>query len=405
MLRSVLCKEETSEVSPFRAVTVALAGTLGVGNIVGVANAVWIGGAGAIFWMWISALVAMILKYGEIVLAVCHRRRKGNSFCGGAYYYIKDYFDVKRMKRTGAVLSVLFAFLMILNALSTGCIIQVNAVSSVFRGIVNVPRWVSALLLSLLILPLLRRGIKGISALTELLVPIMSCGYLILSAAVLILRRDALGEAVASIFREACTPLGASGGVIGFLTSRALRVGVMRGLLSNEAGCGTAPTAHAAADARSPGAQGIWGVFEVFVDTIVLCTVTALVILVSFDEVHMLGSDPVMMTVRAYTAVLGDWAKWFFCAAVFCFGYATVLCWSSYAMESLSFLSHRKRWKALYVPLLWIAILIGATSAPNGVWMLSDGVIAAMTSVNLLVLWLMRREIRQETLFWNKSGA
>jgi AGCS family alanine or glycine:cation symporter len=277
-------------------------------------------------------------------------------------------------------------------------LIQANAVSMAFQGVLGIPTWISGLVLVALTLPVIVRGAKGISALTELLVPIMTLGYLILSAAVLILRRDAIGESFASIFREAFTVEGAGGGLIGFLTSRALRTGTMRGLLSNEAGCGTAPTAHAAAHTQSPAAQGVWGIFEVFVDTILLCTATALVILVSFDDVEMLGSDAVMMTIRAYSAVLGGWSEWFFCAAILCFGYSTVLCWANYGMEALLFLTVKKRWRALYVLMLGVCIVLGAVIAPDSVWTVADFAIAWLTALNLLMLVLMRREVKAETL-------
>ena len=386
-----------SGVSPFRAVMLALAGTLGVGNIVGVANAVWLGGAGAIFWMWISALVAMILKYAEILLAVAHRRRAGNGFLGGAYYYIKDHFESLGRFRTAATVSGVFALFMIVDAIGMGCVIQVNAVSMAFHGVWNVPPLVSGLILALLSIPVILKGVKGVSALTELLVPIMTGGYLILSLAVLLIRRDALGEAFVSIFREAFSAESMSGGVIGFLTCRALRTGTMRGLLSNEAGCGTAPTAHAAADAKSPGAQGVWGIFEVFVDTILLCTATALVILVSLPNVAGLGNNAVMMTIHAYSSVLGEWASWFFAVAILCFGYATVLCWANYGLESLSFLSRKPVWKYLYFLTLSLTVPLGSVAAPESVWTLTDVAITVLTSVNLLMLLLMRREIRRET--------
>ena len=385
-------------VSPFRAVMLALAGTLGVGNIVGVANAIWIGGAGAVFWMWISALVAMLLKYAEILLAVRHRREgRDGSFFGGAYYYIKDYFQSHGHFRTAAILSAVFALLMLVNALSMGCVIQANAVSMAFRGVLGVPVWVCGIVLAALTVPVIVKGVHGISALTELLVPIMTAGYVILSVAVLILRRDSIGEAFASILQGAFTPTGVGGGVLGFLTSRALRTGTMRGLLSNEAGCGTAPTAHASANTKSPAAQGVWGIFEVFVDTILLCTVTALVILVNLPEVGMLGSDSVMMTVRAYSSVLGGWSEWFFCAAILCFGYATLLCWANYGAESLRVLSQKPIWRYLYFFAFGVCILLGSVSAPDRIWDISDFAITALTSINLLMLFLMRREVREET--------
>lgn len=397
MLAAMRTPSAGEGVSPFRAVTLALAGTLGVGNIVGVANAVWVGGAGAVFWMWISALVAMILKYAEILLAVLHRRTGKQGFFGGAYYYIKDHFLSRGHGRAAKWMSALFAGLMIAVALSMGCVIQVNAVSTSFEGVLGVPAWVSGFVLLLITLPVIVRGTKGISGLTELLVPIMTLGYLVLSAAVLILRRDAVGAAFMSIFQGAFSAQSLGGGIVGFLTSKALQSGTMRGLISNEAGCGTAPTAHAAANTESPAAQGVWGIFEVFVDTVLLCTVTALVILVSFSEVEMLGADSAMMTIRAYSTVLGRGAEWFFCAAMLCFGYATLLCWANYGLESLKALSRKPVWRYLYFLAFGACIIVGALIAPDSIWSVADFAIAVMTSVNLLMLILMRREVKRET--------
>ncbi len=397
MLRALRMPSEGS-VSPFRAVTLALAGTLGVGNIVGVASAVWLGGAGAVLWMWVSALLAMVLKYAEILLAVSHRRtdRRGGFF-GGAYYYIKDHFDAHGCHIAACVLSVTFAVLMVVVSLTMGCVVQGNAVASALSGVTGAPTWLGGALLVGLTLPVILRGSRGISALTELLVPIMSAGYVILSAAVLIIRRDAVGDAFLSIFRSAFSSAGVGGGAIGFLTSQALRVGTMRGLLSNEAGCGTAPTAHASAATAHPAAQGVWGIFEVFVDTILLCTATALVILVSYPEVEPLGDNAVMMAIRAYSVVLGGWSEWFFCAAILCFGYATLLCWASYGQEALGFLA-RRRWLRLgFVPVFGVFLFIGSIAAPSGIWDLADTAIAALTTLNLAMLLLMRDEIVQVT--------
>ena len=396
MLSAFVGEKKGDRTSSFRAMMLALAGTLGVGNIVGVANAIAIGGAGAVFWMWFSALFAMILKYAEILLAVSHRRtdEKGNFF-GGAVYYIRDCFLSFRWNRIAVTVPAFFAILLITNALSIGCVVQVRAVGETLDAVVGIPTVYSGVLLVLLTLPLLARGTKGISALTEYLVPIMTAGYVILSVAVLILRREVLGEALLSIWQGAFTPESAVGGVSGFLLSRALRVGTMRGLLSNEGGCGTAPTAHAAADAKSPAHQGVWGIFEVFTDTIVLCTATALVILVSGVDT---ASGGVMTTVSAYSSVLGGFAEWFFSAAVFCFGYATLLCWGSYGMESVRFLSPRKLWRVMYIFAFGLCVLFGVRGAPEVVWNIGDFGIATMTVINLFAMILMRREIKRETL-------
>ena len=396
-LLAALTRTSSSGVSPFRSVTLALAGTLGVGNIVGVANAIAVGGAGAVLWMWGSALAAMILKYAEILLAVRHRRtNRHGHHTGGAVYYIRDALEARCKPRLAGLLSGLFACLMVLNALSMGCVIQANAVSSVLDGVLGVPPLICALLLGLLTLPMLRLGPRGISAFTEYLVPIMSAGYLILSATVLILRWEAIPHALEQILQEAFTPRGATGGVVGVLTSSALRSGTMRGLLSNEAGCGTAPTAHASANTDSPAAQGVWGIFEVFADTILLCSLTALVILVApFSPSPALS--PVMLTVKAYSSVLGGWSELFFCGAVFCFGYATVVCWGSYGGESLGFLTRRRSVRMLYSVLFLLCIPLGCFTALDAVWTVSDLAITALTTVNLVVLLLLRREIREET--------
>ena len=397
MLRA-MGRSSSDGVSPFRAVTMALAGTLGVGNVVGVAGALLIGGAGAIFWMWISALFAMILKYAEILLAVAHSQtRRNKTRFGGAVYYIKACFSECNHPRLGTILSFVFSLLMILNALCMGCIIQVNAVASVSEGVLGISPILIGGLLLLLTAPVILRGTKGISALTEYLVPIMSLGYAILSIAVLLIRRDEVLPAFSRIFSEALSPMGAAGGATGFLTARALRVGTMRGLLSNEAGCGTAPTAHASANTDSPAAQGVWGIFEVFVDTILLCTLTALVILVAIPDLHDFGLSPVMMTARAYGSVLGEWSEYFFATAVFCFGYATLICWAGYGMESVRAITRRKKYLRLYLLLFCLCIPLGSALSLNAVWGLSDFAIASLTSINLAVLVLMRRSIRRET--------
>ena len=398
MLSAMRGGGEKGKTSSFRAMMLALAGTLGVGNIVGVANAIAIGGAGAVFWMWISALFAMILKYAEIVLSVSHRRTgKEGRYFGGATYYIRDCFVSRRREHLAVIVPIIFSALFVINALSIGCAVQVRAVAETLDDVVGIPTVYSGVLLVLLTLPLLARGTRGISALTEYLVPIMTAGYIVLSVAVLIIKRDVLDDALFSIWQDAFKPESAVGGVSGFLLSRALRVGTMRGLLSNEGGCGTAPTAHAEADAKSPAHQGIWGIFEVFADTIVLCTATALVILVSGVD---MTSGGVMMTVTAYSSVLGGFAEWFFCAAVFCFGYATLLCWGNYGMESVRFLSPKKRWRALYVLAFGFCILFGVRTSYELVWNIGDFCIGTMTVINLVVLLLLRKEVREETLLF-----
>ncbi len=386
----------SGEGSPRRALMQALAGTLGVGNLVGVAGAIRIGGAGAILWMWVSALLAMVLKYAEILLSVSHSREAHGKRFGGAFYYIKDRFDAHRLFRTGGLVASVFACLMLLNSLTMGCVIQVNAVASATQEGIGLSPLLCGILLCLLTLPPLCMGRSGIAAVTDVLVPLMTVGYLILSICVLFLRRDALGEAVLSIFRSAFSPEATAGGVVGFLTSRALRVGTMRGILSNEAGCGTSPTAHAGAQ-NLPAHQGVWGILEVAVDTLLLCSVSALVILTGEDPT-LFGGNDILICMQAYSLELGRPAKIFFALAVASFGYATLLCWGNYGLESLRSISRRPVVRILYVIAFAIAVFIGIQPLSEAVWNLSDFCIAAMTSVNLTVLLLSRREILKNTL-------
>ncbi len=405
MIKAMLAPNENEKdgISPFRSVTMALAGTLGVGNIVGVASAIALGGFGAIFWMWISALVAMILKYAEIVLAVSHRRKRQKDILekenhGGAMYYIKDYFELNGKKKLGVILAAVFAVFCVIDSISMGCIVQVNAVSSAFWGVSGIPTWLCGGLLTIMTALVITKGTRGISALTEYLVPLMSLGYIVMSVAVMIVCRDRLPEAVGKIFRDAFSVSSSAGGVLGFLVSDALRFGTMRGLLSNEAGCGTAPFAHAASNTNEPAKQGVWGIFEVFVDTIILCTMTALVIILNYDDACAYASDGIMMTVKAYSAVLGKGAEYFLALAVLLFAYATVICWAQYGRESVSYLfPNKKRPTSIFMVVFCASVFIGSIIAPSEVWTLADFSIGSMTVMNVLIICLMSVEVRAIT--------
>lgn len=405
MIKAMITPNENEKdgISPFRSVTMALAGTLGVGNIVGVASAIALGGFGAIFWMWISALVAMILKYAEITLAVSHRRKRKKDLFeeenhGGAMFYIKDYFELHGKKKLGVILASVFAAFCVVDSISMGCIVQVNAVSSAFKGVSSVPTWVCGILLTVMTALVITKGTSGISALTEYLVPLMSLGYIIMSVAVMIIGRDRLPEAMGAIFRDAFSVSSTAGGVLGFLVSDALRFGTMRGLLSNEAGCGTAPFAHAASNTSEPAKQGVWGIFEVFVDTIILCTMTALVIILNFDDAVSYASDGIMMTVKAYSAVLGKGAEYFLAIAVLLFAYATVICWAQYGRESVSFLfPNKKRPIKIFTAIYCVSVFVGSVIAPSAIWTLADFCLGSITLMNLLTICLMAPEVRTLT--------
>lgn len=400
IIRSMLKRQKKGGISPFRAVTLALAGTLGVGNIAGVASSIAIGGFGSVFWMWVSALVAMVLKYAEIVLSIAHRRVEDGEYRGGASYYIYDLFATKGKKFFGRTLGALFAFLCIVNAITMGGMIQSNAISSSFDGVFHLPRWAVGAVVAVLCVVVISGNAKWVSAFSEKTVPLMTLGYILLSVAVLSVKHELIGEAFAVIFKDALTLDSAAGGVLGFLISRGLKAGCMRGLMSNEAGCGTAPTAHAAAECKSPAAQGFWGIFEVFVDTILLCTLTALVIIVSIlggGNALSFANDPMMMAIKAYSSVLGGWSEYYMTVSIFLFAFATIVCWAHYGKESIVYLTKKRLPVSIYVILFSLFVFVGAISAPKSAWLAADLALGIMTIINLVVLFLMRQEVKKET--------
>lgn len=403
ILRSVFKPKRSTGISPFKALTMALAGTLGVGNIVGVATALYLGGAGAVFWMVFSALVAMVLKYAEICLAVRHRRFDENGRpVGGAPYYIQDGLIAIGHPKLGKLLAIVFGLLCLVNTFTMGSMLQANAVAGALNEGFHIPLWLSGLVIGGFCILALKGGAARIASMTEKIVPLMTLGFLLLCAGVLILRYDRILPAVSEIFDKAFDLTSMSGGIAGFLTARGVRYGVMRGLVSNEAGCGTAPMAHAAAETDSPAEQGILGLVEVFVDTVLLCSVTALAILVSDSGPYAFGEDGVRTAQAAFSSVLGNWAGIFFAVSVFFFGVATILCWSHYGMTSVrAVLGTRKKlcgvFEKIFPVAFGISVVAGAVASPAGVWTLADGALAIMTIINLLTLLLMNREVAEET--------
>ncbi len=403
IIKSLTKKNTRSGISPFKAVTLALAGTLGVGNIVGVSAAITLGGFGAVFWMWISALCAMLLKYAEIVLAMRHRRydADGRPY-GAAMYYINDKFSSLALSSLGKILAAIFALFCILNALTMGSMIQSNAISESFEGVFKLPPVICGAVIALLSLLILPRGTDAMAKFTEILVPLMSLGYIVISLAILIIKRDMLGYALRAIISDAFSIDSAASGFLGFLLSRALRFGTMRGLISNEAGCGTAPTAHAASNTQSAVEQGFWGIFEVFADTILLCTMTALVVIINFGDLRY-KSSMIMLTIDAYSNVLGNSASIFLSIAVLCFGFATIICWGHYGIESVGYFTKNKAMKRLFIALYCASVFVGAFAASDAIWRLADFAIGAMTLINLMMLVLCSGEVKKETEIYFKA--
>lgn len=389
---SALKSSTVDGISPLRAMILALAGTLGVGNIAGVASAIAIGGAGAVFWMLVSAIAAIPIKYAEIVLAVCHRRRdKSGKPHGGAYFYIEEHGT-----QTAKFLAVFFAVLCLIASLTMGCAVQSNAIAVSMEGALGFPPIICGIVVGVLTLTVASGGLTRISLLTEKLIPLISGAYIIMSLYVIFTNTPLLGEISADIINGAFSPNALGGGIIGFLTSRALRIGVTRGIVSNEAGCGTAPIAHASAEVKSPAAQGIWGMCEVAIDTIVICTLTAFVVLIAEKHGVALSMDGMAGAANAFGRFI-PFSGLILCAFVAVFAFCTIVCWFYYGTESLSYLTNSRRVGEIYLVIYSLCAALGCVSKSTTVWSLSDLTISAMCAVNLIAVMLGSREIKDET--------
>ena len=401
IIKSLFIKKEGSGVSPIRAVIFALAGTLGVGNIVGVASAIALGGAGAVFWMWISAFFAMILKYSEVVLALLHRRMRGDGFYGGAMYYMKDFF--KSCKKIGNIFTFVFAILCLINGFTMGCIIQSNAIANSFASTFGIDEVLVGVLLAIFSVIVFFFNGKKIFSLCERLVPFVSLLYIVMSLAVILPMKDKVPFIFEEILEGAFSFRSAGAGALGFLMSKALRYGTIRGLFSNEAGCGSSPIAHATANTNSAVEQGFLGIFEVFIDTILICTMTALVILLNWDSaVHYLSS-PIMMAFSAFAATLGELSNVLLSISVFLFAFATIVCWGYYGKECIYFLNPSKRAEKFYYGLYVIFVFVGSYISLDFIWELADFAVGGMTLMNLLIISLMSGEVKRETDWYFKN--
>ena len=281
-------KKDKGSVSPFQAVTTALAGTIGTGSIAGVATALVLGGPGAVFWMWISALFGMVTKYSEIVLALKFREKnKNGAYTGGPMYYIKNGLGVKW-------LAALFAAFAMIACIGTGNATQSNSISGVLDSNLNIAPWITGIVLTIVVGVVIIGGVKRIATVNEKLVPVMAVFFIVACVVALVCNLGKIPDAFALIFKEAFNFKSAFGGVAGYGILSAMRYGVGRGVFSNEAGLGSAPIAHSASSTESPVKQGVWGVFEVFITTIIICTMSALVILTSgiYSDAFSAGLKP-----------------------------------------------------------------------------------------------------------------
>lgn len=385
---------EKKGTSPFKSLSVALAGTLGVGNISGVATAVCAGGAGAVFWMWVSAFAAMGIKYAEVFLSVKYRKtriKNGRAeHYGGAPYYINEGLSLYFGKKAAYSVAVMFSVLLVTNSLITGNIVQVNAAASVFE---KVPDIVIGVAFAGFVCIVVSGGASRVGDFAVGVIPVLSACYLFLSFFIIISHVSELPGVFSLIFKKALGIRAVSGGVLGYGITRAMRFGVTRGIFSNEAGCGTAPTAHAAADTKSPHHQGCFGIFEVFCDTVVLCTVTALVILLSGVK----EKDGIELAVAAYGKLAGRGGGIFISVSVVIFALATVICQAYYGVEALNFMKGGKSSfiiSFIYLTLSAGCAVAGALVSPSFMWQIADLQISLMTIINSLVVFIMSDEVK-----------
>lgn len=392
----IFTKEKAKEgsITPFQAVCTALAATVGTGNIAGVAGAIAIGGPGAVFWMWISALLGMCTKFSEVTLAVHFREKnKDGDYVGGPMYYIKN-----GLGKNWHWMAIVYALLGSLTVLGTGNATQVNTITtSIDSALINygiisdaqvkTVNLILGIIIAILVAIVLLGGVKRIGGVTEKLVPFMAVFYIVLALGVVILHANSLPGVFASIFEGAFNPSAFTGGVVGslFIT---MRRGVSRGIFSNEAGIGTGSIAHACADTDQPVKQGMFGIFEVFADTIVICTLTALVILCSGVGINYGEAAGAELTISGFTSTYGNWVSIFTAIAMCCFAFSTILGWGLYGARCIEFVFSHKVVKPFMVIYSLVAIL-GATVDLGLVWGIADTCNGLMAIPNLVALFLL----------------
>ena len=389
-------KKEASDgaLTPFQAVCTALAATVGTGNIAGVAGAIAIGGPGAVFWMWISAILGMCTKFFEVTLAVHFRERNAEGdLVGGPMYYIKN-----GLGKNWRWLAYLFAGFGVLTVFGTGNATQVNTITTaidsallnyhvISTDTVPVMNWIIGIAITFLVGLILLGGVKRIGQVTERLVPFMAVLYIVLALGVVVFHFQNIPAVFASIFEGAFHPSAVTGGVIGsFFLS--MKKGVSRGIFSNEAGLGTGSIAHACADTRKPVKQGLFGIFEVFADTIVICTLTALVILCSGVSVPYGEAAGAELTITGFTATYGNWVSIFTAVAMCCFAFSTILGWGLYGARCIEFLFDAKVIKPFMVAYSLVAIL-GATVELGLLWSIAETFNGLMAIPNLIAVFLL----------------
>ena len=385
----------TEGVSPFKALCTALAATVGTGNLAGVAGAIAIGGPGAIFWMWICGILGMATKFAEATLAVRYRVQDASgSYTGGPMYMVRQ-----GMGKKWQFLAPVYCFFGVVAAFGVGSATQVNAVLGGINGAITAlggeeSRTVNILIgivIAALVIPVLLGGAKRIGECAALIVPFASVFYIALCIGVLIINKSALPIAFSAIMKGAFSPAAVTGGVLGS-AFRALRIGASRGVFTNEAGMGTASIAHASAEVSHPVQQGLMGIFEVFLDTIVICTMTALVILCSGISVPYGQDLGIRITSDAFANVYGEWVHIPIALSLTAFAIATIIGWGLYGIRCAQFLFGENVWRR-FVFLLALSVVMGAVLQTETVWSISETANGLMAIPNLIILMYLCPEV------------
>ncbi|CAM3921505.1 MULTISPECIES: alanine/glycine:cation symporter family protein [Shewanella] len=374
-------KQMKGEISPFNALMTSLSATIGTGNIAGVATAIFIGGPGALFWMWCTALVGMATKFAEAVLAVKYREVDDNgNHIGGPMYYIKNGLGSK-----WAWLGTAFALFGSFAGFGIGNTVQANSVADALSSNFGVPTWVTGVVLMVLVGAVLMGGIKRIADVAGKLVPLMTVFYIAAGLSVIVVNFADIPDAIALIVHSAFNPVAAQGGFAGAAVWAAVRFGVARGVFSNEAGLGSAPIAHAAAQTNNPVAQGLVAMLGTFIDTLVVCTITGLAIVVSGAWTS--GENGAALTSYAFSHAL-PMGNYIVAIALSIFAFTTILGWSVYSEKCVQYLFGVRAVKPFRA--IWVIVVpLGAVSSLDFIWLLADTLNAMMAIPNLIALSLL----------------
>ena len=382
--------KDDKAISQFQSLCTALAATVGTGNIAGVSAAIVSGGPGAIFWMWLVSFFGMMTNYSENVLGIFYRRKnEKGEWCGGAMYYLKDGLGAKEgMKKVGMVLASAFALFCVIASFGIGNMSQVNTIAANMNNAFGVSNVIVGIILVILSAFVIIGGIKRIARVTELLVPFMAVAYVIGALIVIFKNIGVMPAVLASIFKGAFSMRSAAGGVVGYGVMKALTWGMKRGVFSNEAGLGSSVMVHSASNVKEPVAQGMWGIFEVFADTIIICSLTAFTILssglVDLETGTMISTSlSTALVSEAFSTVFGRAGTAFIAIAVFLFAYSTTLGWSEYGTRAFEYLFGTRR-VIIFRVIFVCFIMVGATMNLSLAWDLSDTFNGLMAIPNLI---------------------